>query len=244
MSFERGPGDWQTRSWSAKKWREFVALVKEDSPLVDLDGPHLRLLLEEAREAAETRAEPLPQTYFDFLALLPEAAPRPPVYDLFDRDEIAADEAARGRTGRLLDDPRSGVWILTDIGPTLERVRGAREGTLVVSQASRAEWIAGIIAEEVDAVFDERRRQCYARRLEETAFILAREGRTEDARAALAAAIEATQDQTLADSPFFTTLLDRSVRLQLPELAGEDESGSPPEPARTESGLIIPGGSS
>ncbi|MBU0516407.1 MAG: hypothetical protein KJ621_16745, partial [Proteobacteria bacterium] len=81
------------------------------------------------------------------------------------------------------------------------------------------------------------------RRLEETAFILAQEGRTEVARSALAAAIEAVEADSLARSPFFTALLDRSVRLHLPELAGDDDPRPPQEPARTEGGLIIPGGS-
>jgi hypothetical protein len=246
MSFEQGLVDWQTRSLTAKKWREFTAMVKQDAdwPLIGLEAGHLKLLLEEARSATEAVDQPVPQSFFDFMYLLPgDPAPRPPVYDRFDQEDIAGDEQARLRADRLLDDPLLAAWTLPaeDLAPTLERIRTALGGTLVVSPAQRIEWVDKIIAEDLEAIFDPPRRRALARRLEETAFILVTENRTEDARSALAAAGEAAQSGSLADSPFIKVLLEKSVRRHLPELAEEDDRPDG-EPDRTGSGLIIPGG--
>jgi hypothetical protein len=246
MSYEQGLVDWQTRGLTAKKWREFLALVREDtaSPLVDLEAGHLRLLLEEARAATEAAGSPLPQSFFDFMSLLSTApAPRPPVYDRIERDDVATDEAARLGGDRLVEEPIVAAWVLPGeaLAPTLERIRTARGGTLVVSQVQQAEWIDEILTADLNEIFDAPRRRAFVRRLEETAFILAAEDRTEAARWALAAALEADQAASLADSAFFRALLDRSVRWHLPELA-EDGPQPAPEPELTEGGLIIPGG--
>lgn len=246
MSYEQGLVDWQTRALSAKKWREFTAMVKEDAdwPLVGLEAGHLKLLLEEARAAAEAVDQPPPQSFFDFLSLLPEdPAPRPPVYDLLDGKDVAGDEQARRRAERLPDDPLLAAWTLPDedLALTVDRIRTALGGTLVVSQAQRVEWVDKILAEDLDQIFDSSRRRCYARRLEETAFILGKENRTDDARSALAAALEAGGAESLAGSPFFQVLLEKCVRRHLPELE-QEEPRPAAEPDRTESGLIIPGG--
>ncbi len=246
ISYEQGLVDWQTRALSGKKWREFMALVREDtdSPLVELEAGHLRLLLDEARAATEAAGSPLPQSFFDFMSLLSaDPAPRPPVYDRFDRADVAGDKEACLKGDRLVEDPIVAAWVLPveAVASTLERIRNARGGTLVVSRLQQAEWIDKIIGADMDEIIDPPRRRAFVRRLEETAFILADAGRTEAARWALAAAAAADGTESLADSPFFRALLERTVQWHLPELTADDPRPAP-EPDRTEGGLIIPGG--
>lgn len=176
--------------------REIAAHVEEDSrlPVAETGPDHARLLLEEARDRAAERGRGVPAEFAPFLRALSAFAPkaeRPPVYGLLEEAEVAADSRLRQETPRLLE----GVGVLwhlpeADVKPYVLKLEAAEQSGLVLTAEQRAERLQAIFEEAAGELFDPKRRLAWRRRLEESAYVLARRGKAAEARLALAGALE------------------------------------------------------
>ncbi len=221
---------------SRKGWRDVQATMEEEADELvccELPVDEVAALVAEALTTDPSRKE-VRARLSDLLPLLEGAEPPSgphPVYALVGEDPD--------------DGPVDGAKEVLDIGPLdrwtpprvlfqalLLRLAERDHGVLVLTPAQKAEAREASIDRTVDEAFADR--ASWRRRLEDTARVLAVQGRTEDARRLLAAARAMTQDRAPSTIPWCRALVTKWLDRQEPE---EDED----EPLeRTESGIYLP----
>lgn len=188
--------------------------------LVETPWAHVHRLIREAYDAASDRSRfgDVPGKLRTLVPQPPESPPHP-VDALLDRAEIGADESALAESARALEEPELRAWLLPFdwVEAAAARVREAGSSSLVVlSPAQQRERLAEAFSKEALSLLeDEARRARFAARLEETAYLLARRGRRETARNALAAAIATRGGRSITEVPLLAELARRSLGLAL-----------------------------
>ncbi len=231
---ERGVEHFMVVQVARKGIKPLAATVEEDSklPLVETEAAHARYLLEEAQAASTLRGgEGLTPEFTPFLkglAAFTGTLASPPVYGLLDAAEVEGDPALLEGSPRLLEG--IGVlWLLPaeEVRPYVLEIEGAETSGLVLSREQRQERLLAIFQKAARELFDERRRRAWRRRLEESAFVLARRGKREEAGMALAAALDLGREPSeLRVSPLALALVGRSLAPLLAEAAGQREEES------------------
>ena len=157
-------------------------------------------------------------------------------------EEIAEDALLLRSSDSLLEDPVFAPWRLPDevVRPFAEKIKDLGESRLVVSQTARVERAGQIYREATVEIFTPELRQRYQRHLEEAALLLYLQGRQQEAKRALATAIDLEKEVSLfTEDTFILGLVKRSVAIEVgPE--AEDAEGESRKEMTTESGLIIP----
>src|SRR5690606_30326420 len=128
------------------------------------------------------------------------------------------DEAALVSSAEALGEAELAAWLLPFewVEPAAERVRETGSSVLVLSQAQQRERLDETFAREApELLAAPERRARFAGRLEETAYLLARRGRTAAARRAWAAAIAARDGRPITEIPLLLELARRSLALAL-----------------------------
>jgi hypothetical protein len=173
-----------------------------------------------------------------WLDLLPKpAAPVGPVYARVAVETVAADPTLLDHSAELLALPELVSWFLDPSAITAEALEllGARESRLVVSDQIKAERLAALVDRVIDGHVESDARHRWARRLEETAWVLWATGRQSEARRAVATARAlADPERPARHIPFVRALVERSL-----EIAGEVALGRLPlgEVSRAPRGL-------
>ncbi len=152
--------------------------------------------------------------------LAPDAPrdPAPAVDSLLDRASVAEDEAALTASAELLGQPEVGAWLLPLpwMDETLGKLSETESSLLVVSPTAQEERMREVFDEAIGNLLDDgARRERFADRLEESAFLLAKRGATDHARSSLAAAIAARGGKPIAEIPVLAEITRRSIALGL-----------------------------
>lgn len=213
-----------------KGLKELAAKVEEDSklPIAETDNAHARLLLEEARDVSSARGRTVAPEFPPFLKALAVFAPRreePPVYELLDAAQISAEPSLLERSPTLLEGIGT-LWLLPagELRPYVLRLEEAETSGLLLSRQQRQERLLDIFGRAARDLFDARRRRAWQRRLEESAYVLVRRGRLEEARIALAAAIDfAGEPGELRQNPLALGLVSRSLLPLVREIEAEEK---------------------
>ena len=111
----------------------------------------------------------------------------------------------------------------------MQTIRDATKSLVVTSPAHERERLDAAFARALDGLFEEPdRRTRFAKRLEETAYLLAKRGALEPARSALAAALAARTERPIAEIPLLAELGRRSLgfALEASEKREQEESRS------------------
>ncbi len=152
-----------------------------------------------------------------------------PVYSRLNTEGIR-DGAWRELSRRLLDEPEFRTWILDEdwVRPYLQQVEEAQESRLVLNQLQKEERFSGIVREAVREVFSGERRQLFQRRMEDMALYLLETQREEQAKLALALALQLQEgDPGDLDISFLTGWAQKSLafyRSQAKAKAAEEPS--------------------
>jgi len=137
-------------------------------------------------------------------------------------------ELARAALGAA-DSPRVAVELVRSgqVGPwipasdalreTAEKLQELAKGQIILSEGSRREQVEEILGDAIDSVFDEEESARVAEWLEETAYLLWKKERDDDARACLAAA---------ADPEVRRALLEVALAPVLASVAQSDGDGN------------------
>lgn len=165
-------------------------------PLVDAPWQHVDALLQHAVAIGATpqRAADIARARREIVPH-PAASPAPPVDALVDRAAAAADPAALADSVRALGEREVGGWLLPRswVEPALGALDDAQDSVLVVSPQQQEERARSAVQRASEEVFaPAERRELFAARFDETAYLLARRGQLDVARALVAAA-EATR---------------------------------------------------
>jgi hypothetical protein len=159
-----------------------------------------------------------------------------------DTAEIAGDKLLLRSSDSLLEVQPFLSWRLPEevVKPYAEKIKNLGESRLVVSQTAQVERIEQIYREAAAELFTPELRHRFRRLLEETALLLYLEDRQQEAKRALAAAIDLENEVgLLSEDTFVLGLVKRSIAAEVGS-ALEEIEGQPQREKTTESGLIIP----
>jgi hypothetical protein len=240
--------DLQVSGTTRKGVRGLVAELtgRESAGLRPIPLSHAAFLLNECARAHQAQDQPLPQDYEVVRRHVASWVPEPPdrahIYEVLNREEIAADPILLRASESLLDLPPLSSWQLPQEAalPLSEKFQGLGESRLVLPRASQFDRADQLMREGVDEIFTPALRQHYRRLLEEAALLFSQEERIPEARRALAAAIDLEHEVgRFTENTFILGLVKRALDEALKEKQGED--GEAAGERTTESGLIIPG---
>jgi hypothetical protein len=213
--------------------------------LIEIPLEHFRFLIEEVAEIYQRQSHALPSGYepiHKYLASWVEVVSNPHVYNLLDEKEIVEDPILLRTSDSLLEVQPFVTWRLSE-GLTqsfVEKIKELSESRLVISQSVQMERTAQIHREAAAEIFTLELRQHYRRLLEETALLLHLTDRPQEAKRALAVAIDLENEiGLLTEDNFILGLVKRSIESEV----GQQVEGAEEQAQRemtTESGLIIP----
>ena len=213
--------------------------------LIEIPVEHFRFLMEEVAEIYQRQNQSLPSGYepiHKYLASQEEVVSRPHVYNLLDEKEIVADPMLLRTSDSLLEVQPFVTWRLPEglIQSFVDKIKELSESRLVISQSAQMERTAQIHREAAAEIFTSEVRQHYRRLLEETALLLYLTDRPQEAKRALAVAIDLENEiGFLTEDNFILGLVKRSIASQVgPQVEGAEEMAQ--RERTTESGLIIP----
>ena len=171
---------------------------------------------EKAKTSGRSDLEQFPSLRAIFNPARPKFSPHP-IYGRLDAAGVRGG-AWRELSRRLLDEPEFRPWILDEdrVKPYLHQVEEAQESRLVLDPLQKEERIAGIVRDAVREIFSGERQQLFQRRMEDMALYLIETGREEQARLALAVALQLGEgDLGLLDISFLTGWVQKSLAFYL-----------------------------
>lgn len=213
--------------------------------LIEIPLEHFRFLIEEVAEIYQRQSHALPSGYepiHKYLASWVEVVSSPHVYNLLDEKEIVEDPLLLRTSDSLLEVQPFVTWRLSEglIQSFVEKIKELSESRLVISQSVQMERTAQIHREAAAEIFTPELRQHYRRLLEETSLLLHLTDRPQEAKRALAVAIDLENEiGLLTEDNFILGLVKRSIASEVgPQVEGAEEQAK--REMTTESGLIIP----
>jgi hypothetical protein len=213
--------------------------------IIEIPLDHFRFLYEEVGDAYKRKSMELPAGYDLMLRQLDSWAKKPvgpDVYKFLDEEEIVRDTLLLRSSDTLLEVEPFGSWRLSEesVSPFASKIKELSESRLVISQSSQLERVEQIYREAATELFTAEIRQRYKRLLEEAALLLYLENREQEAKRALAVALDLEKEVgVFTENNFILGLVKRSISAQV-GAALEDVEGQTQREITTESGLIIP----
>jgi hypothetical protein len=221
--------DFASEPLAKKRLDERLRALREAStlPVVSLPPDWAVRLLTEASTRPPAPGGPPRGDLGRWLELIPKpAASVGPVYAHVPVEAATADPTLLDHSAELLLLPDLGSWFLDPPAITAEALEllQARESRLVVSDQIKAERLAALVDRVIEGHVESDARRRWARRLEETAWVLWATGREIEARRAVATAVALAElDRPARYIPFVRALAERSL-----EIAGEVALGRVP----------------
>ena len=178
---------------------------------------------EQAAEIARARREIVPH---------PAATPpAPPVDALVDRAAAAADAAALDGSVRALGEREVGAWLLPRpwVEPALGALDEAQSSVVIVSPQQQEERARDAVQRAANEIFaPAERRELFATRFDETAYLFARRGHLDLARALVAAAEATRGGRPIGEIPVLAQITAASLALaaQIRQRQAREEKGS------------------
>lgn len=178
---------------------------------------------EQAADVARARREIVPH---------PATTPPPsPVDALLDRAAAAADAAALDDSVRALGEREVGAWLLPRswVEPALGALDEAQSSVVIVSPQQQEERARDAVQRAANEIFaPAERRELFAARFDETAYLFARRGHADLARALVAAAEATRGGRPVGEIPVLAQITAASLALaaQIRQRQAQQEKSS------------------
>ena len=218
VSDTRGLIEFNRAETTKRGFREFYESFKKPGqlPIVDVDAGYCRFLLEQAAQLTDRRGESVPASYSASKRELEkvERLERHPVFRFLDEGEIQENPRLLKSSTDLFQIDWFSSWFLPreEVQKYAQLVEEAEGSRLVLNPAQKETRLQEAYRKALTELLTEERRLLYKRRLEEMAYVLLREGREGNARAALAASIDLRSPLNAFDpNPFLLNLVTRSI---------------------------------
>ena len=202
--------------------REAEARAQEGMTWIELPTAYAQWLVQEAAALNATSGTPLPTEYRlwrDVVGEPPQSFERPLVYEEVSRFEIKMRPDLLRDTPRLFQERELQGWFLSydEVHKYAEELRRARESRLVLTAESEEQREERIVGQAIRDLFTPAYRHGLQRRLEETGYIFLRTDRPQQAKLAVAAAVELadTDPILLTRHAFVRALVERSIELAI-----------------------------
>lgn len=221
---------------TTKGLREFVdkSLFSKEFPVVEAPAGYCAHLLGEAAGHSQRLDKPIPLGYKDAEQGLRDVTwdgPVPLIYQHIQEELVEDDSLLLKESSALHKIAPFSSWFLhpDDVRPYAEAIKEAEGSHIVLTPQQKDERINSLYREALEGLFPEEQRLLWKRRLEETAYILWKQGHEQEARMAVRAAIDLKTPFSLIDpNPFCWNLLIKSLygllETERGELAHEEKS--------------------
>jgi hypothetical protein len=224
---ERGVVEFSAYTATRGEARRFVrtALSREGSPATEVAADSLRALV--ARTAAGQPADrAFPRAFTEWRSRVTSHTEGARAPGELAQDALGNPTPGSGqRAAELVASGELGPWPapLPVLRKAAETLQEALKSRLIVSGAQRRDRSEAALQEAVALVFDPGRVERTAARLDETAYILWKRGREDDARACLAAA-RGLREGPPGDQPVARALVEAALGPVLEKLREEEKS--------------------
>lgn len=191
-----------------------------DITMISIPWEYGDRILYEGFEKAKSLGRSGMEEFPSLRAVFNPAKPKPfahPVYSRLNTEGIRAG-AWRELSRRLLDEPEFRLWVLDEdwMKPYLQQVEEAQESRLVLNQLQKEERFSGIVRDAVREIFSGERGQLFQGRMEDMALYLLETQREEQAKLALAVALQLGEgDLGPLDISFLTGWMQKSLAFYL-----------------------------
>jgi hypothetical protein len=197
---------------------------------VELPIPYAQWLIQEGLSLNAESGLAVPHEYQhwkDVIGAPPEPYERPLAYEEVSRFEIKMRPELLEHSPELFEEEEIEHWLLgyPDVQKYAAELRRAAESRLVLTPESDEQRADRVLNQAIRDVFTAPMRRGLQRRLEETAYIFLRTERPQQAKLAIAAAVEIADSDPvmLPRHPFVHVLMQRSIQLAIQaERAGID----------------------
>lgn len=208
-----------------KEFKGFLETLKKESlfPLVEMEAPYVGFLFSRAYQLSLEKKETPPQDYLHLkneIERVKKEYERPLIYAYLRKDEIEGDERWLTRGGDLLKDELYVPWRIEEdeIRPYADALGEAQESKLFLNQAQKEARFQEIYLKAMTELFSEEKRSLYKRRLEETAYIVYKLGKEEEAKISLSVAVDLEKPlNPFQPNPFLFQLVVKSIHTALTE---------------------------
>jgi hypothetical protein len=217
---EIGVREFESRRMSRKETSAYIERFEQQLEkglaLAEIEGDYARWLVAQGRLINQRRGTRTPRGLLDLLPRIGEPRSAPdsaPIYAQFDAEEIKADASLPHDPEDLFRLPWFEPWFFAaeEALPWLEAWQKVESGVIVVSDSVQQERRQAIVTEAVRGLFTPETEIRYIKRLEETADILRRRGKTAEARQALYHALSLIAERDVSQTPFARTLAQRTI---------------------------------
>ncbi len=199
------------------------------APLVEIEPSYVGFLFTEAYQRSLQSGGTPPKGYGALRREIEGVSKRyedPLVYSQIQREEVAGDDRSLARGKDLLKADLLAGWKIEDdeIRPYAEAVSEAKESRIVLAESQKEARFQEIYLKALTELFSEKRRLLYKRRLEETAYLLLKLGKEEEARICLATAVDLEKPvNPIEPNPFLFQLVANSILGLLAESHEKEE---------------------
>jgi hypothetical protein len=216
---------------TTKGLRAFVdeSLSAEEFPVVDAPAGYCVHLVHEAAGLLQRLGQPIPLGYKDAEKALQDVTwdgPAPLIYRHIQEESLRDDARLLKESGGLHKIAPFSSWFLDpdDVRPYAEAIKEAEKSHIVLTPQQKDARLSSLYREALEGLFPEQQRLLWKRRLEETAYILWKQGREHEASLAVRAALDLTTPFSPIDpNPFCWNLLLKSLYGLLETERGERE---------------------
>ena len=205
-----------------KELRAVFQNMKEQHGVTPIAVPweYADQVLWEGFETAKAQGRSGIEDFHELRSAITAGKPSVQAHPIYQR--IAADEARAGawreQSRRLLDEPEMRFWLLDAdwIEPFLPQLEEARTSRLVLNPVQKEERLAGIVRDVVKMLSTGEAGKVMQRRLEDMAFYFAETARPQQAKLALAVALQSAEGGPgPLDVSFLTGLVQKSFAFYL-----------------------------
>jgi hypothetical protein len=214
-----------------KYFNDYHEKEGENFAVVEAPSEYCMYLIEKHRKLMTETGKKPPEDYLFWKSIVKPKEVldlKPLIYQDYqekDREKILG---LIDKTDKLSQIKEFSSWLVdpAEISPLVDSFEASSKGT-ALSPAEEKEKIEEMIKAITAGFFDEKKASLLKERLEETAYILQKTGRTEDAGLTLSAALAIEKKSVpLEDHPFLREMIRKSVELILDERKGKPGSSS------------------
>jgi len=219
VSDQEGIVDLSRDEMTRKGFRSFFEEVQEKNPFpfVDMEPSYVAFLFTQAYQLNLAKKGGPPQDYLrakSEIEGMKKDYARPLIYSHLQADDIAGDDRMLKKGADLLKTEAYSSWRIEEeqIRPYADEVWQAEESKIVLNQAQKEARFQTIYLKALTELFPEEKKSLYRRRLEETAYVLLKLGKDEEAKISLSVATDLGKPlNPIQPNPFLFQLVIKSI---------------------------------
>ena len=238
VSDQKGINDLIASVTTPKDFEQYLNKMSttKDITMVEVDLDYCHLLIKESSRRNHISGTKIPANYFlwkKFFGPYDTALENPAIYTLLPAGAIKSEAPLLQRSEKLIEKYTFTFWLLDWklLVTAYQEIHELENSLLVLSEPQKESRTREIVQKTAHAFFDDKNRLLFQRRLEESAYILWKTDRKDDAKSAFAAALAFAPDGVSSDNhPFALKTVEKNLAF-LKEQSQREK--------RSESGQII-----